>query len=572
MSALLWQAVQTGWARLPDSSMPAMVAVPAVLTAAVVLTTAAVCFYRLWLHPLARVPGPRLAACSSLWLAWHSFVGDECSAVFRLHEKYGPVLRVGPNDVDISDADAVNPIYVERGGFAKTANYSKFDVDGHATLFSSLTRDSRLPRARAVAPLFATGTIRKASGVGEEEGGGDNAVALMVERFVECVKLHADHCRATGRPVNALPLGRSLALDAVSTHLFKQTYGALAEMAKLAEIDGTGAEKVVEKHEHGHEHDNMSAAPFVDAFVGVGAFFNLHAWLPGWDIRLMDLIDRFTGTMVTSQTDGSMQKIDAYTSELVETAVQGSGSGSYASRLLAAGAKARGKAGGAGAGVDDEEEEAAWRRQVQAECKDVCFAGTDSSGMNMAMMLWQLSRHQDVYVRLQAELAAQVEMLGPAADMTTNPYLRGVVRESLRLSWAAPTRLPRLVPAEAEAEGKTGPAGWAFGGFVFPPGTSVGVSSFQLHQDEAVFPDAAAFRPERWLQPSERMLTSFFAFGKGGRACIGQNLAMAEMLLGTARLAQSDALRGASTVREHVDILEWFNSRVVGEEVLLMFS
>ncbi|EFX01545.1 benzoate 4-monooxygenase cytochrome p450 [Grosmannia clavigera kw1407] len=515
MSALLWHGAQAAWARLPGSDrIPVVLVIPAILTAAAVLSTVSLCIYRLWFHPLARVPGPWLAACSSFWLAWHSFVGDECTAVFRLHEKYGPVLRVGPNDVDIADADAVNPIYVERGGFAKTANYSKFDVDGHATLFSSLTRDSRLPRARAVAPLFATGTIRKASGVG------DNAVAMIVERFVECVKLHADHSRATGRPVNALLLGRSLALDAVSTHLFKQTYGALAE-------------------------ENMSAAPFVDAFVGVGAFFNLHAWLPGWDMKLMDLIDRFTGTMVTPDTDGSMQKIDEYTIGLVETAVPGSGS--YASRLLAAGTKTR---------------------QVQAECKDVCFAGTDSSGMNMAMMLWQLSRHPDVYARLQRELAAQVEANGPATDITTNSYLRGVVRESLRLSWAAPTRLPRIVPAG----GKTESAGWAFGGYVFPPGTSVGVASFQLHQDEAVFPEATAFRPERWLQPTERMLNSFFAFGKGGRACIGQNLAMSEMLLGTARLAQSDALRGATTVRDHVDILEWFNSRVIGEEVLLTFS
>lgn len=93
------------------------------------------CLHRQFLHPLSRIPGPRLAACSSLWLAWHTFVGDECTAVFKLHERYGPVLRVGPNDVDIADGDAVDPIYLDRGGFQKTSAYSKFDIDGHTTIF-----------------------------------------------------------------------------------------------------------------------------------------------------------------------------------------------------------------------------------------------------------------------------------------------------------------------------------------------------------------------------------------------------------------------------------------------------
>ena len=146
-------------------------------------------------------------------------------------------------------------------------------------------------------------------------------------------------------------------------------------------------------------------------------------------------------------------------------------------------------------------------------------------------------------------------------DITTGPYLRGVVREGLRLSWANPIRLPRLVP-----EG-----GWEYRGYLFPPGTSVGVAAFQLHQDEKVFPDAQRFLPERWLQPSDQMLTNFFAFGKGNRACIAQNLGTAELTLATAKVAQVDLLRGATAVQGSIDILEWFNSRVKGEQILIQF-
>ena len=515
-----------------------------VLTAAAAVLSWALitCLYRLFLHPLSRIPGPWLAGCSSLWLAWHTFVGDECTAIWKLHEKHGPVLRVGPNDVDISDLEAVGPIYVEHGGFPKTKNYSMFDVDGHATLFSSLTREERLPRVRAIAPLFATAAIRKAS----HDEAHDKELGGVVDRFANCLKRAASRSRSTGLSINVLNLARSMALDAVSTYLFQLPYGALMESDDAPAEDAERV-KTSQKNE---QHNVMSASPFVDAFVGVGAFFNIHVWFPGWDMKVMEWIDRFTGTMTNDTTDDSMKKIDEYTARLVETAVPGSGS--YISRLLAVAEKN---------GAEVTGSESFWRKQVQAECKDVCFAGTDSSGMNLAMLVWQLSRHPDVYKRLRKELADMLT-INADADVTTNPYLRAVVRESLRLSWANPIRLPRRVPDK----------GWSFNGCVFPPGTAVGVASFQLHQDEAIFPDAASFLPDRWLQPTEQMLSSFFAFGKGGRACIGQNLGMAELHMAASRIAQSNVLDGAKPVQDHITILEWFNSRVIGEEILIRWE
>lgn len=106
----------------------------------------------------------------------------------------------------------------------------------------------------------------------------------------------------------------------------------------------------------------------------------------------------------------------------------------------------------------------------------------------------------------------------------------------------------------------------------FPTGTSIGISAFQLHQNEAVFHDASTFSPSRWEDPNNAMLTHFFAFGKGTRTCIAQSLAMSAVTLATLKLAQSDLLRGATAMEDRIEIIEWFNSKVKGEKVTIKFA
>lgn len=49
------------------------------------------------------------------------------------------------------------------------------------------------------------------------------------------------------------------------------------------------------------------------------------------------------------------------------------------------------------------------------------------------------------------------------------------------------------------------------------------MSSWVLHQNEAYFPNASKFDPERWLDLNEarRLDKAFVPFGKGTRGCVG---------------------------------------------------
>jgi len=127
---------------------------------------------------------------------------------------------------------------------------------------------------------------------------------------------------------------------------------------------------------------------------------------------------------------------------------------------------------------------------------------------------------------------------------------------------ANPTRLPRVVPS----------SGWTFNGYYFPPGTNVGCALYSLHFNAAVFPDPFSFGPERWLDPTPGMLRDHIAFGLGPRQCIARNLASAELYTAVRAIVMEDVLKGAKPVGDKIEILEWFNSKIVGEKIELVWN
>jgi hypothetical protein len=290
--------------------------------------------YRILMHPISHIPGPLIPKLTSLWLYYHAYIGDEASTIHQLHEQYGLYVRVSPNEVDISDSEAIAPIYVTKGGFTKAPCYANFDINGHKTIFSTTDMEYRKPRASAVVGMFSTKSIR------ENEAAIYGCVDRMVSRMKEESK--------TGLPVNILNLARSLAVDAVSTHLFQENYNATSEKG-----------------------NRLSVSAFVDAFVAVGRFFYLpntaFIWLE-WALKKF-VPDEHTAT--------SMEVVDKFVDNLVSSTLKSATN--YPGRLMAIGLE---------------------RSEVKAQCKDLIFAGTDSTGMNLATICRQLSLNPDKYASI----------------------------------------------------------------------------------------------------------------------------------------------------------------------------
>jgi hypothetical protein len=316
-----------------DSIQQSPLFTPLIITSFALLTYHII--YSLFFHPLAHISGPFLARLTPLWLWYHSYIGDEATVIHALHKTYGPILLVSPYEVDITDPAAINPIYISKGGFPKAPCYSNFDIDGHKTIFSTTDPEYRAPRAKAVVGLFSTKAIKE----NEEKLYG------CVDRMV--ARLQAE--KKTGSPVDILNLCRSLAVDAVSTHLFAQNYDGVSESG------GT-----------------LSASAFVDTLVAVGRFFYLPNWLFVW---LEWGTEKFLGDVNTAT---SFEVVEKFVEGLIDKAVP-SKEGNYPGRLLELGLS---------------------KSEVKVQCKDLIFAGTDSTGMNLATICRQLALNPEKYISL----------------------------------------------------------------------------------------------------------------------------------------------------------------------------
>lgn len=71
-------------------------------------------------HPLANYPGPFIARVSKLWMLLISSTGKPHEYYAQLHEKYGNIVRTGPNEVIIRDPAAIRPL-MGTGGWGKSA-------------------------------------------------------------------------------------------------------------------------------------------------------------------------------------------------------------------------------------------------------------------------------------------------------------------------------------------------------------------------------------------------------------------------------------------------------------------
>lgn len=110
------------------------------ITTCLATLSASILTYRILIptHPLHHIPGPLLARSTQICQFYSLLRGRPRVDQQSMHQRYGPVVRIGPNEVSIADTAALAPVFGARS-WEKGKAYSFTASGGAATSETALS-------------------------------------------------------------------------------------------------------------------------------------------------------------------------------------------------------------------------------------------------------------------------------------------------------------------------------------------------------------------------------------------------------------------------------------------------
>ncbi|KZT06455.1 cytochrome P450 [Laetiporus sulphureus 93-53] len=483
----------------------------AITTFLVYLAASAV--YQSFFSPLAALPGPWYAAVSDFWITTHVVRLQQCKTVQSLFERYGPVVRVGPNKVVFCDLTATKSVYCVHK-FDKSTYYKSLLTNNNDHAMTTLPNAQHAVRRKAYAPHYTT----------------SNLALFQPELHDYSLKLVDTLSSMSAKAsVDCLDLFRHLMVDVIGTTIFGSRGGSLDNWARNVQ-------------------DPLATAVYDFPKRGI-----LRSAVPTWAWNFVCRIPNERWRQVCDSDRIMAQFVGGRLYEM----------------------RAKIQAGPVVGEADPEKipllqrmlryrifstNESMPDRDIISEGMGHLVAGVDTASTTFSYLFWELSRRSDVMKRLQSELDEAMpdrRVIPDCSLLTKLPFLNAFIKEGLRLYGAAPSLLERVV---ASTTASNVDDSFDLMGYALPPGTIVSTQSWSMHRDADVFPSPETFLPERWLpidgiegeeERLGRMSQYMMPFGVGTRVCGGQNLAQMMLRIVLAAIASNfDISANASETNE----------------------
>ncbi|KAF2728852.1 cytochrome P450 [Polyplosphaeria fusca] len=467
-----------------------------------------------FLDPLRHIPGPRLAALTRLYEAYYDIWldGQYTFKIIELHEKYGPIVRVSPRELHISDPEFFDTIYASSTAPRRTnkdPHFVRF-IGLDQCVFSTIQHELHRQRRSALNPYFSMANVRRLVPVIQERLG------VMMERMSEFKK--------TGEVLNVSCMFSALGNDVVNIYSFARCDYRLESL----HFDPTSRDAALAGL---HSIHVMKHVPWVH---GV-----LKALPTSLVQRLQPALASFHAQQQTSRTQ--VEKILAGKNE----EWRGKDHPTIFHAILDSKLPPHEKTAG----------------RLSEEAQVIVMAGTLTTASTLELITFWLLSQPETLRKLKQELRLVVPAIQdvgkvPLATLEALPYLTAVIKEGLRLSYGLSTRSQRIDPENSLVfvDKKTGKE------WIIPPRTSISMTSAQLHRNKEIFPNSQEFIAERWLGNEGRRLEKYLTtFSRGSRNCLGINLAYGELYLTLAHMWTLWGSRGA-TLSDDVGILSLFET------------
>ncbi|KAG5941373.1 hypothetical protein E4U53_007416 [Claviceps sorghi] len=125
---------------------------------------------RLYLSPIAHIPGPRLAALTQYYEFYYDIIlgGKYTFKILEMHKKYGSVVRISPWEVHVGEHDFHDDLY---GSATKPRDKWHFwtkQFGAPNSALATIDHDQHKLRRSALNPFFSTQSVRNLQSVIEE--------------------------------------------------------------------------------------------------------------------------------------------------------------------------------------------------------------------------------------------------------------------------------------------------------------------------------------------------------------------------------------------------------------------
>ncbi|EXJ64918.1 hypothetical protein A1O7_01257 [Cladophialophora yegresii CBS 114405] len=500
-----------------------------VLGAANVVYFIGLSIYRLYFHPLAKYPGPLLWKLTQWPEARSAWSGRRHVDLALLHEKYGDIVRFGPDKLSFRTARAVNDIYTDRrANMIKTGwTHTGEMINPGITTHILSDRQLHAAKRRLLNNAFS-----------------DRAMGNLDKYILERIR---EWCAYLAQPDDSDPEKKSswskdrdmahwstfLTIDVLGELCFGASFNAMkTEGCYIMEllISSARFQQAVSDIFPPSSNSTMLINAKVSFLPPRELLFPFmkphHLYAIGRAVGSQELLQKVRfrqdiGKLVEKRY--AVEKADAEKSE-------GDKRKDFFYYLLHA--------------KDPQTGETFLPKDLVGEAALLVGAGSDTSSTAISALFFYLTRNERALKKLQDEVRAaftDVEEIKYSARLTNLRYLRACIDEAMRMSPPVPGLLDRLVLQ----------GGATIDGHHIPAGTTVGVPIYALHHNETYFPNSSSFIPERWIPGPESSATAgflvtptsvevaknaFHAFSSGPRGCVGKNMAYMELYTAVARV------------------------------------
>lgn len=448
-------------------------------------------------HPLAKYPGPLLWRATRLVNSYHHATGDLYIHIAAIHEKYGPTVRIAPDELSFTSPDAWPEIYNSRPQLMKSRYHFGHDESGKMPMSMIAAPDAEHSRVRRLAgPAFLNSSVAE--------------VEPTMQHYAEllCSQLRAASEETPQQSQNMVDWFLWTLNDVIGQLALGQEFDCL-------------------QNRRLHEWPSyllhiLKLAAVINQFKRFG--FKTQWLKPILPAKVIEKRDKFFET--------AQKAVDARLAQEKSSSSSSEPPNSQPLKQDIIGLLLRPTKSG----------ELLTPKEILSNSVLIVGGGAETTATTLTAAMYHLCKTPRVMKKLQKEIRETLPLLNlnnnnnnnTTTSSTNNitlkslphlPYLSATIDETLRIFPTASFITPRQTP----------PEGHTINGQVIPGGTYVSMGQWFMGRSDRFFEDASEFRPERWLDDDDddensntttpcgkRIEDILKPFSMGPRNCVGK--------------------------------------------------